>query len=118
MVAIRHLSKAKQPLSCEKNQELIEQCLDSVFSLPLQELTEDVGPVQTLYASTMATLEGLMQMLLEEDEMPEQLQRIFRLLKRWLVSKQVWERARAMRVSTHLLKAYLQMVTITGLLSW
>ncbi|XP_065429038.1 maestro heat-like repeat-containing protein family member 2A isoform X2 [Chrysemys picta bellii] len=113
MVAIGHLSKVKQPLSCEKNQELMEQCLDSVFSLPPQEFTEDVGPSQTLYASTMATLEGLMQILLEEEETPERLQRTFRLLQRWLVSEQVWERARAMRVSTHLLKAYLQTVTIT-----
>ncbi|KAM9117604.1 maestro heat-like repeat-containing protein family member 2A [Pangshura tecta] len=47
MVAIGHLSKVKQPLSCEKNQELMEQCLDSVFSLPPQ-FTEDVGPIQTL----------------------------------------------------------------------
>ncbi|CAM5104963.1 unnamed protein product [Natator depressus] len=113
MVAIRHLSKVKQPLSCEKNQELMEQCLDSVFSLPPQEFTADVGSIQTLYASTMATLEGLMEMLLEEDETPERLQGTFRLLQRWLVSEQVWERARAMRVSTHLLRAYLQMVTIT-----
>ncbi|XP_065435259.1 maestro heat-like repeat-containing protein family member 2A [Chrysemys picta bellii] len=113
MVAIGHLSKVKQPLSCEKNQELMEQCLDSVFSLPPQGFTEDVGPSQTLYASTMATLEGLMQILLEEEETPERLQRTFRLLQRWLVSEQVWERARAMRVSTHLLKAYLQTVTIT-----
>ncbi|CAM5165433.1 unnamed protein product [Eretmochelys imbricata] len=113
MVAIGHLSKVKQPLSREKNQELMEQCLDSVFSLPPQEFTADVGPIQTLYASTMATLEGLMEMLLEEDETPERLQGTFRLLQRWLVSEQAWERARAMRVSTHLLRAYLQMVTIT-----
>ncbi|XP_039364388.1 maestro heat-like repeat-containing protein family member 2A [Mauremys reevesii] len=113
MVTIGHLSKAKQPLSCEKNQELMEQCLDSVFSLPPQEFTEDVGPIQTLYASTMATLEGLMQTLLEGDEMPERLQGTFWLLQRWLVSEQVWEHARAMRVSTQLLKAYLQTVTIT-----
>ncbi|KAG6927650.1 maestro heat like repeat family member 2A, partial [Chelydra serpentina] len=113
MVAIGHLSKVKPPLSCEKNQELMEQCLDSVFSLPPQEFTEDVGPIQTLYASTMAILEGLMQMLLQEDETPERLQGSFRLLQRWLVSEQVWERARAMRVSAHLLRAYLQTVTIT-----
>ncbi|TFJ99267.1 Maestro heat-like repeat-containing protein family member 2A [Platysternon megacephalum] len=93
MVAIGHLSKVKQPLSCERNQELMEQCLDSVFSLPPQEFTEDVGPIQTLYASTMATLEGLMQMLLEEDETPERLQGTFRV-SRCLVWTRSWAKAR------------------------
>ncbi|XP_032071995.1 maestro heat-like repeat-containing protein family member 2A [Thamnophis elegans] len=110
MVALRHLSKVPEILSPEENWKLAEACLSHVFALPPFGVAE--GASQTLYTGTLTSLSELMETLLEpgsgENDFSDWLQQIFQLLGYWLVSEHEWERARAMQLGVHLLKAHCQ----------
>ncbi|XP_070802672.1 maestro heat-like repeat-containing protein family member 2A [Pituophis catenifer annectens] len=110
MVALRHLSKVPEMLSPEENWKLAEACLSHVFALPPLGIEE--GASQTLYTGTLTSLSELMETLLEpgsgENDFSDWFQQIFQLLGYWLVSEHEWERARAMQLGVHLLKAHCQ----------
>ncbi|XP_039202152.1 maestro heat-like repeat-containing protein family member 2B isoform X2 [Crotalus tigris] len=110
MVALRHLSKVPEMLSPEENWKLAEACLSHVFALPPLRVAE--GANRTLYTGTLTSLSELMETLLEpgagENDFSDWFKQIFQLLGYWLVSEHEWERARAMQLGVHLLKAYCQ----------
>ncbi|CAI5795132.1 heat-like repeat-containing family member 2A [Podarcis lilfordi] len=123
MVALRHLSHVPEQLSREENQALAEAALSSVFTLPPLGLAEDAGQAllpssaQALHTGALISLSELVETLLEEEvvrvEQRESanlqwFQQAFQLLGYWMVSEQEWERARALQLGVHLLRAHCQ----------
>ncbi|XP_053222824.1 maestro heat-like repeat-containing protein family member 2A isoform X3 [Podarcis raffonei] len=123
MVALRHLSHVPEQLSREENQALAEAALSSVFALPPLGLAEDAGQaplpssVHALHTGALTSLSELVETLLEEEvvrvEQRESanlqwFQQAFQLLGYWMVSEREWERARALQLGVHLLRAHCQ----------
>ncbi|XP_028563223.2 maestro heat-like repeat-containing protein family member 2B isoform X1 [Podarcis muralis] len=123
MVALRHLSHVPEQLSQEENQALAEAALSSVFALPPLGLAEDAGQaplpssVKALHTGALTSLSELVETLLEEEvvrvEQRESanlqwFQQAFQLLGYWMVSEREWERARALQLGVHLLRAHCQ----------
>ncbi|XP_060124565.1 maestro heat-like repeat-containing protein family member 2A [Zootoca vivipara] len=123
MVALRHLSHVPEQLSREENQVLAEVALSSVFALPPLGLAADAGQaplpssVQALHTGVLTSLSELVETLLEEEEVRVEqresanlqwFQQAFQLLGYWMVSEREWERARALQLGVHLLRAHCQ----------
>ncbi|KAJ7308955.1 hypothetical protein JRQ81_008235 [Phrynocephalus forsythii] len=105
LAALWHLSQVPEPLPHEESVELAERCLNHVLALPPSGLSGDA--TQGLPTKTVAAVSRLVEALLGEP-VAEWCQQAFQLLGYWLVSEREGQRARAMQVAAHLLKARLQ----------
>ncbi|ERE83025.1 HEAT repeat-containing protein 8 [Cricetulus griseus] len=100
METLTQLSHTKPVLSVQERGELVNICVQSVFSLPsvqaMQEKDEARAEViQTLYHQTLDSLQKLLNALVFEDPTPDGLKSILEPLGPWMNSGKSHERARA-----------------------
>nr|XP_011762625.1 maestro heat-like repeat-containing protein family member 7 isoform X6 [Macaca nemestrina] len=104
MEILTQLSHAQPTLGVRERSELMNMCVQSVFSLPsvqaMQEKDEaKAETIQTLYHQTLEALQTLLKALFIEDPTPAGLKSILQALGPWMNSGKAHERARA--VNSH-----------------
>ncbi|XP_031525015.1 maestro heat-like repeat-containing protein family member 7 isoform X5 [Papio anubis] len=104
MEILTQLSHTQPTLGVRERSELVNMCVQSVFSLPsvqaMQEKDEaKAETIQTLYHQTLEALQTLLKALFIEDPTPAGLKSILEALGPWMNSGKAHERARA--VNSH-----------------
>uniref|UniRef100_A0A2K6QF04 Maestro heat like repeat family member 7 n=1 Tax=Rhinopithecus roxellana TaxID=61622 RepID=A0A2K6QF04_RHIRO len=100
MEILTQLSHTQPTLGVWERSELVNMCVQSVFSLPsvqaMQEKDETKAEtIQTLYHQTLEALQSLLKALFIEDPTPAGLKSILEALGPWMNSGKAHERARA-----------------------
>ncbi|XP_069843225.1 maestro heat-like repeat-containing protein family member 7 isoform X4 [Dipodomys merriami] len=108
METLTQLSHTKPNLSVRERVELVNTCVQSVFSLPsvqaMQEKDEaKAEAIQTLYHQTLDALQTLLIALFIEDPTPAGLKSILEPLGPWMNSGKAHERARAVNSNVSVL---------------
>ncbi|XP_042525698.1 maestro heat-like repeat-containing protein family member 7 [Dipodomys spectabilis] len=108
METLTQLSHTKPNLSVRERIELVNTCVQSVFSLPsvqaMQEKDEaKAEAIQTLYHQTLDALQTLLIALFIEDPTPAGLKSILEPLGPWMNSGKAHERARAVNSNVSVL---------------
>ncbi|XP_062049340.1 maestro heat-like repeat-containing protein family member 7 [Lepus europaeus] len=108
METLTQLSHTQPILGVRERSELVNTCVQSVFSLPsvqaMQEKDEAKAEViQTLYHQTLDALQKLLNALFIEDPTPAGLKSILEPLGPWMNSGKAHERARAVNSNVSVL---------------
>uniref|UniRef100_A0A2K5JCK2 Maestro heat like repeat family member 7 n=1 Tax=Colobus angolensis palliatus TaxID=336983 RepID=A0A2K5JCK2_COLAP len=108
MEILTQLSHTQPTLGVRERSELVNMCVQSVFSLPsvqaMQEKDETKAEtIQTLYHQTLEALQTLLKALSIEDPTPAGLKSILEALGPWMNSGKAHERARAVNSNVSVL---------------
>ncbi|XP_023043084.1 maestro heat-like repeat-containing protein family member 7 [Piliocolobus tephrosceles] len=108
MEILTQLSHTQPTLGVRERSELVNMCVQSVFSLPsvqaMQEKDETKAEtIQTLYHQTLEALQTLLKALFIEDPTPAGLKSILEALGPWMNSGKAHERARAVNSNVSVL---------------
>ncbi|XP_033082148.1 maestro heat-like repeat-containing protein family member 7 isoform X8 [Trachypithecus francoisi] len=108
MEILTQLSHTQPTLGMRERSELVNMCVQSVFSLPsvqaMQEKDETKAEtIQTLYHQTLEALQSLLKALFIEDPTPAGLKSILEALGPWMNSGKAHERARAVKSNVSVL---------------
>ncbi|XP_040834542.1 maestro heat-like repeat-containing protein family member 7 [Ochotona curzoniae] len=108
METLTQLSHTQPSLGVRERSELVNTCVQSVFSLPsvqaMQEKDEaKAEAIQTLYHQTLDALQKLLNALFIEDPTPAGLKSILEPLGPWMNSGKAHERARAVNSNVSVL---------------
>ncbi|XP_032152773.1 maestro heat-like repeat-containing protein family member 7 isoform X2 [Sapajus apella] len=108
MEILTQLSRTQPTLGVRERSELVNTCVQSVFSLPsvqaMQEKDEaKAETIQTLYHQTLEALQMLLKALFVEDPTPAGLKSILEPLGPWMNSGKAHERARAVNSNVSVL---------------
>ncbi|XP_051885673.1 maestro heat-like repeat-containing protein family member 1 [Pristis pectinata] len=123
MKACTYLVQLHTESSQADTSQLIQTCLMSTFGLVPSELEKDedmdgnTKQTPALFGQTMTTLQELLKQVLLQDLTSEGLQVIFTQLEEWIVSRQDYERQRALGTTLELLKYYLEAFYVNSVAS-
>ncbi|XP_076692216.2 maestro heat-like repeat-containing protein family member 1 isoform X5 [Callospermophilus lateralis] len=115
MLACTHLVSLEPALEEQARADMIRGCLHSVMALVPQPDREDGGSQEPLYQDTVRALEDLLAGLLQRDMTPRGLQIMVEHLSPWIKSPKGHERARALGLSTRLLRHFRQHLHVSAL---
>ncbi|CAK6444149.1 unnamed protein product [Pipistrellus nathusii] len=110
LIAIRHLSKLKPPLSLNDNLNILEENIRRLLPLPPLESLRNEGEtdkdkehISFLYERSMDALAKLLRTMMWDSVRAEDCHEMFNLLRMWLVSQKEWERERAFQIAAKVL---------------
>ncbi|XP_039593535.1 maestro heat-like repeat-containing protein family member 1 isoform X2 [Polypterus senegalus] len=125
MTTCSHLVKLDPILNENENFDMIENSLNSVFSIPPLDSEKnkddemlDVQNFETLYADTFSALQDLLKNVLSRDLSPDGLQNIFKHIESWLNSPRETEREKATRLTSELLDFYLANLVVKNMVTF
>ncbi|XP_077657290.1 maestro heat-like repeat-containing protein family member 1 isoform X5 [Urocitellus parryii] len=115
MLACTHLISLEPALEEQARADVIHGCLHSVLALVPEPDREDGGSQESLYQDTVRALEDLLAGLLQRNMTPQGLQIMVEHLSPWIKSPKGHERARALGLSTRLLRHFRQHLHVSAL---
>ncbi|KAG3273395.1 maestro heat like repeat family member 1, transcript variant X2 [Ictidomys tridecemlineatus] len=115
MLACTHLVSLEPALEEQARADVIRGCLYSVLALVPEPDREDGGSQESLYQDTVRALEDLLAGLLQRNMTPQGLQIMVEHLSPWIKSPKGHERARALGLSTRLLRHFRQHLHVSAL---
>ncbi|XP_078209015.1 maestro heat-like repeat-containing protein family member 1 isoform X7 [Callithrix jacchus] len=115
MLTCTYLVSVEPALDKQAWADVIRGCLHSVMALLPEPKGEDGGCQESLYLDTLHALEDLLTSLLQQNMTPQGLQMMIEHLSPWIKSPRGHERARALGVSAHLLRYFLEHLRVSAL---
>ncbi|XP_032111925.1 maestro heat-like repeat-containing protein family member 1 isoform X2 [Sapajus apella] len=115
MLTCTYLVSVEPALDKQAWANVIHGCLHSVMALLPEPKGEDGGCKESLYLDTLHALEDLLTSLLQQNMTPQGLQIMIEHLSPWIKSPRGHERARALGVSAHLLRYFLEHLHVSAL---
>ncbi|XP_078209039.1 maestro heat-like repeat-containing protein family member 1 isoform X31 [Callithrix jacchus] len=113
MLTCTYLVSVEPALDKQAWADVIRGCLHSVMALLPEPKGEDGGCQESLYLDTLHALEDLLTSLLQQNMTPQGLQMMIEHLSPWIKSPRGHERARALGVSAHLLRYFLEHLRVS-----